>query len=83
VWRSISNCDLCRKVGISEASYYAWKKQYAGLGLSELPELLQLRDENGQPGDRRDVPHFGAKTGERPRFPPPARNDALLQLRIC
>ena len=40
--------DLCRKVGISEATYYAWKKQYAGLGISELRELRQLRDENGR-----------------------------------
>jgi putative transposase len=40
--------DLCRKVGISEATYYAWKKQYAGLGVSELRELRQLRDENGR-----------------------------------
>jgi transposase-like protein len=30
---------LCRKVGISEATYYAWKKQYARLGVSELREL--------------------------------------------
>ena len=34
--------ELCRKVGISEATYYAWKKQYAGR------ELRQLRDENGR-----------------------------------
>jgi len=35
-------------VGISEATYYAWKKQYARLGVSELRELRQLRDENGR-----------------------------------
>ena len=40
--------ELCRKVGISEATYYAGKKQYAGLGVSELRELRQLRDENGR-----------------------------------
>ena len=40
--------EICRKVGISEATYYAWKKQYAGLGVSELCELPQLRDENGR-----------------------------------
>jgi putative transposase len=40
--------EICRKVGISEATYYAWKKQYAGLGVSELRELRQLRDENGR-----------------------------------
>jgi putative transposase len=40
--------DICRKVGISEGTYYAWKKRYAGLGISELRELRQLRDENSR-----------------------------------
>lgn len=31
--------DICGKAGISEATYYACKKQYAGLGVSELREL--------------------------------------------
>jgi putative transposase len=35
--------DICRKVGISEGTYYAWKKQFAGLGITELRELRQLR----------------------------------------
>jgi putative transposase len=40
--------DICRKVGISEGTYYAWKKQFAGLGITELRELRQLREENGR-----------------------------------
>lgn len=40
--------DLCREHGISEATYYIWKKKYSGLGLSELRELRQLRDENAK-----------------------------------
>jgi putative transposase len=40
--------DICRKVGISEATYYVWRKQYAGLGVSELREMRQLREENGR-----------------------------------
>ena len=40
--------DICRKVGISEGTYYLWKKQYAGLGINELRELRQLREENGR-----------------------------------
>jgi putative transposase len=40
--------DICRKVGISEGTYYAWKKRYAGLGINELRELRQLREENGR-----------------------------------
>lgn len=40
--------ELCREHGISEATYYIWKKKYSGLGLSELRELRQLRDENAK-----------------------------------
>jgi putative transposase len=40
--------DICRKLGISQATYYLWKKQYARLGISELRELRQLREENGR-----------------------------------
>jgi putative transposase len=40
--------EICRKVGISEATYYLWKRQYSGVGLSELRELRQLREENGR-----------------------------------
>lgn len=38
--------DLCRKVGISEQSFYRWKKEYGNLQPSEARELKQLRDEN-------------------------------------
>jgi putative transposase len=40
--------EICRKMGISEASFYTWKKQYAGMGIAELAELRQLRDENSK-----------------------------------
>ncbi len=40
--------DICREHGVSEATYYVWKKKYAGLGLSELRELRQLREENAK-----------------------------------
>jgi putative transposase len=40
--------DICREHGISEATYYIWKKKYSGLGLSELRELRQLREENAK-----------------------------------
>jgi putative transposase len=40
--------DICRKLGISQATFYMWKKQYAGLGVQELRELRQLRDENNR-----------------------------------
>ena len=34
--------------GVSEASFYLWKKKYAKLGLTEIRELRQLRDENAR-----------------------------------
>jgi putative transposase len=40
--------DICRKLGISQATFYMWKKQYAGLGVQELRELRSLRDENSR-----------------------------------
>lgn len=40
--------EVCRKTGISEATYYLWKRQYSGVGVSELRELRQLREENGR-----------------------------------
>jgi len=40
--------DVCRQMGISEATFYVWKKRYANLGLLEVRELRQLRDENAR-----------------------------------
>jgi putative transposase len=40
--------DVCRQLGVSEASFYVWKKKYGELGLTELRELRQLRDENAR-----------------------------------
>lgn len=38
--------DICRDFGVSQQAFYSWKRRYAGLGLSELRELRQLREEN-------------------------------------
>jgi putative transposase len=38
--------DLCRKYGMSEASYYNWKAKYAGLTVSDLRRLKALEAEN-------------------------------------
>ena len=38
--------EVCRKVGISEATFYNWKKKYGGLGVTELRRLRQLEEEN-------------------------------------
>jgi putative transposase len=38
--------EICRKMGISEPTFYNWKKKYGGLGVSELRQLRQLQEEN-------------------------------------
>jgi putative transposase len=38
--------DVCRQVGVSEATFYTWKKKFAHLGVSELRRMRQLEDEN-------------------------------------
>jgi putative transposase len=40
--------EVCREMGISEPTFYNWKKKYAGLGVSELRRLKQLEEENGK-----------------------------------
>jgi putative transposase len=38
--------EVCRKVGISEQSFYRWKRKYDGMGVAELRRLRQLEEEN-------------------------------------
>ena len=38
--------EICRALGVSEPTSYRWEKRYTGLGVTELRELRQLRDEN-------------------------------------
>jgi len=38
--------EVCRKMGISDATFYNWKKRYGGLGPSEVRRLKQLEEEN-------------------------------------
>lgn len=40
--------EVCRKAGISEATFYAWRKKYAGLMPSEMKRLRQLEEENAK-----------------------------------
>jgi putative transposase len=40
--------DVCRQVGVSEATFYLWKKKFAHLGVSEVRRLRQLEDENAR-----------------------------------
>jgi putative transposase len=38
--------DICRKLGVAEATFYRWKKRYGGLDVTEIRRLRQLEDEN-------------------------------------
>jgi len=38
--------EICREMGVSPQAFYSWKRRYAGLGLNDLRELRQLREEN-------------------------------------
>jgi putative transposase len=40
--------EVCRKAGISQATYFAWKKKYAGLMPSDMKRLRELEDENAR-----------------------------------
>ena len=40
--------ELCRKHGISDATFYTWRKKYAGLDASEARRLKALEDENAR-----------------------------------
>jgi putative transposase len=40
--------EVCRKAGISQATYFNWKKKYAGMMPSEMKRLRELEDENNR-----------------------------------
>jgi putative transposase len=40
--------EVCRKLGVTEQTYYRWKKKYGGLGVGEVRRLRQLEEENRQ-----------------------------------
>ena len=40
--------EICRKMGIAEATFHRWKKVYVGMGVSEIRRLKQPEDENGK-----------------------------------
>ncbi len=38
--------DICRQLGISQATFYGWKNKFGGMGVNELRRLRQLEQEN-------------------------------------
>ncbi|SDD94452.1 putative transposase [Belnapia rosea] len=43
-----SVAEVCRKMGVSEATFFRWKQKFGGLGPSELRKLRQLEEENAK-----------------------------------
>jgi putative transposase len=46
--RGIRVAEVCRKMGISETTFYRWKRKYGGLGVLDLRRLRQLEEDNRQ-----------------------------------
>ena len=44
----VAVAEVCRKMGISEATFYVWKKRYGHLGVNEVRRVRQLEDENAR-----------------------------------
>ena len=67
--------ELCRRHGISDATFYTWRSKYAGLEVSEMRRLRQLEEENrrlksivaDQALDLRALKDVLAKNGNGPR----------------
>jgi putative transposase len=67
--------ELCRRHGISDATFYTWRSKYGGLEVSEMRRLRQLEEENrrlksivaDQALDLRALKDVLAKTGYGPR----------------
>ncbi len=38
--------EICRRMGVSEQTFYTWRRKYAGMGVAELRRLKQIEDEN-------------------------------------
>ena len=40
--------EVCRRAGITEQTFYRWKKKYVGLEIDQVRQLKQLQEENGK-----------------------------------
>ena len=41
--------EICRRLGVSEPTFYRWKKQFAGMGVAEIRRLKQLEEAEAEP----------------------------------
>ena len=73
--------EVCRKMGIAEATFYRWKQLYGGLMPSEVKKLRQLEEENARlrkGGRRSDARQGNAAGGYPPQTMTPARGRELI-----
>ena len=40
--------EICRKMGVTQNTFYRWKKKFVGMGVAEIRRLRQLEEENGK-----------------------------------
>jgi putative transposase len=79
--------DVCRKHGISSATFYKWKAKYGGLEVSDAKRLKALEDENAQAeeavgrGDARQCDAEGC--GVKKMVTPAVRREAVVHLRTA
>jgi putative transposase len=72
----VSVQDLCRKHGISDATFYKWRTKYAGLEVSDVKKLRQLKEEKLEvkaDGGGAGARHPGAQGGHRKKLVRPKR----------
>lgn len=48
VEKGLAAKDLCRELGISEATFYNWRSKYGGMDKSQVMELKRIQDENSR-----------------------------------
>jgi len=53
--------DVCRQLGVSEATFYIWKKKYAHLGVSEVRRLRSLEEERRGAAPQNRCPGHGRR----------------------
>src|SRR3954467_4368801 len=74
--------DVCRQTGIAEATFYLWKKKFGSLGVPEVRELRQMREENSRfqaAGGRSDTRQANPPGGDPKKSLRPARRRELAQ----
>ena len=54
----VSVADVCRQTGVTEMTFYRWKRKYAGLGIAELRRLKLSTPVVKSPNHRLKIPQF-------------------------